>query len=81
MLRLAAEAGLNEKAFAEGLRSPDTTGLASNLAAACRCKTLLVQLFVHIPPLPKGRMSLTRSLSLRCHLCSPMLTVSLATVT
>ena len=39
-LRLAAEGGLNEKAFAEALRSPATAELASSLAAACRCSLL-----------------------------------------
>ncbi len=55
VLKLAAEAGLNEKSFAEGLQSPDTAALASSLAAACRCKTLLDQLLV--PPV-EGRISL-----------------------
>ena len=40
VLRMAAEAGLNEKAFTEALQSPDTAGLASSLAAACRCQIL-----------------------------------------
>ena len=38
--QLAAEAGLNERAFAETLQSPDTTSLANSLAAACRCHIL-----------------------------------------
>ena len=37
MLKLAAEAGLNEKAFAEAFQSPDTASLASSLASVCRC--------------------------------------------
>lgn len=41
VLKLAAEAGLNEKAFAEGLQSSDTPRLASGLAAACMCHLLL----------------------------------------
>ena len=36
VLKLAGEAGLNEKAFAEAFQSPDTVSLASSLAAACR---------------------------------------------
>lgn len=35
--QLAAEAGLNEKAFAEALRQTDTAELAGDLAAMCRC--------------------------------------------
>ena len=37
VVQLAAEAGLNEKAFAEALRQTDTAELAGDLAAACRC--------------------------------------------
>lgn len=36
ILKLAAESGLNEKAFRETLQSSETASLASSLAAACR---------------------------------------------
>ena len=39
-MKLASDAGLNEKSFAEALRSPDTASLASSLAAACRYQSL-----------------------------------------
>ena len=38
VLKLAAEAGLNEKAFAELLQSSDTANLAPSLATVCRCR-------------------------------------------
>ncbi len=39
-MKLASDAGLNEKAFAEALQSPDTASLASSLGAACRYQSL-----------------------------------------
>lgn len=42
VVQLAAEAGLNEKAFAEALRQKGTAELAGELAAACRCYLLLM---------------------------------------
>lgn len=59
VLRLATEVGLNEKAFAEGLQSPETASLASGLAAVCRCRTLLVQLINHFSLPPERRIDLT----------------------
>ena len=50
-LRLAAEGGLNENAFAEALSSPATVDLASSLAAACRCTLLFDRL-----PRPQSRI-------------------------